>query len=64
MITMMMTATLRHTDRPRDPRVIYLATWLLWRHHARQALRLGLLVRQVFLLIALWAALAARGLSR
>jgi hypothetical protein len=64
MITMMMTATLRHSDRPRDPRVIYLATWLLWWHHARQALRLGMLVREIFSRIAYWAALVLAGMQK
>lgn len=53
---MQLTATLRYTDRPRDPRVIYLATWLLWWHYGRQALRFGMLVREVMRRIAFWAA--------
>lgn len=61
---MMMTATLRHSDRPRDPRVIYLATWLLWWHYGRQALKMCLLVREVSMRIRLWAVIVLAGMQR
>lgn len=61
---MQMTATLRYTDRPRDPRVVHLATWLLWWHYGRQALRLGMLVRTVMTSIAYWAAAVIAVMSR
>lgn len=61
---MQLTATLRYTDRPRDPRVIHLATWLLWWHYGRQALRLGLLVLEVTRRIQMWAAIVLLGIQR